>query len=106
MRRATKEKAQGRKPTACCNEVWSPVRTLLATRGARGTYAHDTTRWHVGTGHFLKFGLCESDAVKIPLGWVLSEGVRSEMARQLDQQRSGAVEHPGKIKATKDLMIK
>ena len=106
MQLATKEKDQGREPTACCNEVWSPVRTLLATRGARGTYAHDTTRWHVGTGHFLKFGLCESDAVKIPLGWVLSEVVRSEMARQLDQQRCGAFDNPENIKAIETFLAK
>ena len=103
---ATQKKDKGSEPTACCNEVWSPVRTLLATRGARGAYAHETARWHVGTDHFLKFGLCESDEVKIPLGWVLSEVVRTEMSKQLEKQRCAAFDNPGNIKAVETFLAK
>ncbi|MEK7759296.1 MAG: hypothetical protein AAB304_06815, partial [Pseudomonadota bacterium] len=102
----TRKKDKGSKPTACCNEAWSPVRTLLATRDARGTYAHETARWHVGPSHFLKFGLCESDAVKIPLGWVLSEVVRSEMSKQLEKQRCSAFDNPGNINAVETFLAK
>jgi hypothetical protein len=106
MQLAAMEKNKSSKPTACCNEIWSPLRTLLATRGARGTYAHETARWHVGTSHFLEFGLCANDGVKLPLGWVLSEVVRSEMFKQLEKQRCDAFDNPGNIKAIESFLAK
>jgi len=65
------------------NEILSPWRTLLNTREARGTYARTTTRWHLGSAHFLHFGLCKDQDIKIPLGWVLSRAVRDAMDEQL-----------------------
>lgn len=70
-------------PDACCHEVWSPLQSLLATRNARGVYARETTRWHVGGSNFLHFGLCKGDGARIPLGWTLSRMVRTEMHEQL-----------------------
>lgn len=106
MQLATKEKDKGSKPTACCNEVWSPVRTLLAARTARGVYARETTRWHVGDEHFLQFGLCENGEVKIPLGWVLSEVVRTEMSTQLGRKTCKAFDNPGSLEAVEKYLAK
>ena len=77
------------KPFSAGNEVLSPLLTMLNTRGARGEHAMVTTSWHVGSNHFLHFGLCRDGAVKIPLGWVLSGAVRTAMDEQL---RSNACE--------------
>ena len=80
---ATLPKSRATTPSDCCNEVLSPLTAMLNTRGARGAYARETTRWHVGTAHFLQFGLCKTDSVKIPLGWTLSKMVRDTMQTQL-----------------------
>jgi len=80
---ATLPKSRATTPSGCCNEVLSPLTALLNTRGARGAYARETTRWHVGTAHFLQFGLCKTDSVEIPLGWTLSKVVRDTMQAQL-----------------------
>jgi hypothetical protein len=79
------------RPSWCCNEVWSPLRTLLATRGARGAYARDTAHWHVGNTNFIRFGLCKDTGARIPLGWVLSEIVRNEMNSQLTRKQCASV---------------
>ena len=79
------QREQSLQPTPCCNEVLSPLRALLATRVARGTYARETARWHVGSDQFLHFELCKDDKVKIPLGWTLSEVVRRTMENQLQE---------------------
>jgi len=100
------KKDKASRPTACCNEVWSPLRTLLATRGARGVYARETTRWHAGHDHFLQFGLCQNGAAKIPLGWVLSDVVQKEMSTQLDRKICDAFDNPGSFKAVKDYLAK
>ncbi len=80
---ATWPKSRATTPSGCCNEVLSPLTAMLNTRGARGAYARETTRWHVGTAHFLQFGLCKNDSVEIPLGWTLSKVVRDTMQAQL-----------------------
>lgn len=69
-------------PRRLLNEVRSPFLTLLNTRGARGTYARETVRFHVGPSNFLQFGLCRR-ATNFPLGWVLSQGTRDRMDIQL-----------------------
>lgn len=73
-------------PHGWLNEVMSPLWTLLNTRGARGTYARETVRWHVGVSNFLHFGLCRSSA-NAPLGWVLSQSTRERMERELTQEQ-------------------
>lgn len=70
------------KPGRWLNEVLSPLVTLLNTRGARGVYARETVRWHVGPENFLHFGLCRRSA-NVPLGWVLSQSTRERMETQL-----------------------
>jgi hypothetical protein len=74
-------------PSACCNEVLSPLNALLNARGARGAYARETAKWDVSAAHFFHFGLCEDDNVKIPLGWTLSKMVRDTMQEQLGSDR-------------------
>ena len=103
---ATQEKDKGSQPTPCCNEVWSPFRALLAARGARGAYARETARWQVGNAHFMKFGLCENGEVKIPLGWVLSEVVRTEMSKQLSRKSCVAFDNPGSLEAVEKFLAK
>jgi hypothetical protein len=78
------------KPLACCNEVLSPLLALLHTRGARGAYARETASWHIGRSSFLRFGLCENETMKIPLGWTLSQAVRDVMEQQLQANRCRA----------------
>lgn len=77
------EREPALRPTPCCNEVWSPLRALLATRGARGQYATATARARVGQTRFLHFGLCRNERAKIPLGWSLSAAIRDTMQDQL-----------------------
>lgn len=63
-------------------ELLSPLWTLLNTRGARGTFARETLRWHVGDENFFHFGLCR-ESTNVPLGWVLSSSTRRNMESQL-----------------------
>ena len=100
------ERDTASKPTGCCNEVWSPLRTLLATRGARGAYAIETTRWHAGHDHFLQFGLCQNGSAKIPLGWVLSDVVQKEMTTQLGAKTCKAFDNPGSLRAVETYLAK
>ena len=69
-------------PHRWLNEVFSPLWTMLNSRGARGAYARETVRWHVGPENFLHFGLCRRSA-NVPLGWVLSQSTRERMEAQL-----------------------
>ena len=86
------QKDDAGRPSSCCNEVWSPLRALLATREARGIYAREAARWYVGKTHFLHFGLCKRAEAQIPLGSTLSEMVRDEMDRQLTLERCAAAD--------------
>lgn len=80
---ATLPKDRNSTPLPCCNEVLAPLTAMLNARAARGIYARETTRWHVGESHFLHFGLCMEDTVEFPLGWTLSKVVRDAMKAQL-----------------------
>jgi hypothetical protein len=99
------KKDNASQPSPCCNEVWSPLRTLFATRGARGTYARDTAHWHLSDAYFLRFGLCKDTEAKIPLGWVLSDVVQNEMNQQLTRKRCASanasdppiIDNPGNL---------
>jgi hypothetical protein len=73
-------------PRHLLNEVLSPLSTLLNTRSARGTYARESLRWHVGPSHFLLFGLCRS-STNVPLGWVLSQSTHYRMETQLIREQ-------------------
>ncbi len=72
-------------------EILSPLKTLLNTREARGTYARDTLRLHVGEDHFFHFRLCR-ESTSVPLGWVLSSGTQRSMNIQLAGLRCEAEE--------------
>jgi hypothetical protein len=67
-------------------EVLSPLRTMFSARGARGTFARETLRLHVGDDNFFLFGLCRESA-NPPLGWVLSSSTRRGMNQQLAGER-------------------
>jgi hypothetical protein len=83
-------------PRRFLNEVLSPLWTLLGTRGARGVYARETVRWHVGTSHFLHFGLCRR-STNVPLGWVLSQSTRDRMEAQLTLDRCDSAPSPSEV---------
>ncbi len=69
-------------PGRWMSELLSPLRTMLRTREARGTYARETLQLHVGGDNFFHFGLCRERS-RVPLGWVLSESTRNNMEAQL-----------------------
>lgn len=99
----------GTAPHRWLNEVLSPLWTLLNTRGARGAYARETVRWHVGPDNFLHFGLCRRSA-NVPLGWVLSRTTREHMEDALTGKKCDAVpagpepifDNPGNLKKIDD----
>ena len=68
-------------------ESFSPLRALLGAREARGSLALAELRREAGAGGFAELGVCgrlgarEREA-PLPLGWQLSEGVRTELSRQ------------------------
>ncbi len=81
----TLEKAAGHPaigPGRWMSEALSPLWTMLNTRKARGTYARETLRLHVGEDHFFHFGLCR-ESTNPPLGWALSSNTRRSMDSQL-----------------------
>jgi hypothetical protein len=73
-------------PARWMPEIGSPLRTLLSTREARGTYARETLAAHVGGDNFFHFGLCR-ESTNVPLGWVLSSSTRRNMNAQLAGER-------------------
>lgn len=74
------------KPEMWANEVLSPLRALLNTRGARGSQAVGDIRELVGGADVLEFRLIQRD-IPLPLGWLLSE--RSRIEIDLATQREG-----------------
>lgn len=93
------------KPTAWLAELLSPPTTLLNTRDARGVYARETLKWHVGKSSFLHFGLCQkARQVNIPLGWALSPVVRNQMDRQLSGEACPPFDNPGNLKEINRLL--
>ena len=71
-------------PARWMPEIGSPLQTLLSTREARGVYARETLKFHVGPENFFHFGLCR-ESTNAPLGWVLSKSTRDNMDEQLTQ---------------------
>lgn len=63
-------------------EVTSPIWALLNVRPARGFQARKYLRRAVGPHWHFHFRLCES-SVKLPLGWMLGDGVRKAIDDQL-----------------------
>jgi hypothetical protein len=78
--------------------------TLLNARGARGEYARETLKWHVGEKNFLNFGLCRKE-VSIPLGWALSSLAQEEMEKQLTRMSCAAFDNPKNLE-TIDKIVK
>jgi hypothetical protein len=92
-------------PARLLAELLSPPITLLNTRDARGVYARETLRWHVGDSSFLHFGLCrKADHVSLPLGWALSPVVRREMDQQLSGAACPPFNNPGNLQEIEKLL--
>jgi hypothetical protein len=64
------------------NEVLSPVRALLAVRGAHADLATEELKETVGPMNFTQFELVQTKAV-FPLGWLLSDRTRNLMDQQM-----------------------
>ncbi|MDD5299328.1 MAG: hypothetical protein PHD65_02420 [Gallionella sp.] len=69
------------------NEALSPLRTLLNTRDARGSYSQMAINKEVEipNGQYIFVGL-ENGNVPLPLGWMLSISAREEIDRQLNNE--------------------
>jgi hypothetical protein len=83
-------------PARWMPEIGSPLQTLLSTREARGVYARETLKLHVGEDNFFQFGLCRESS-NVPLGWVLSSGTRRNMDSQLEGFRCESEEDPPRL---------
>jgi hypothetical protein len=83
-------------PATWMPELLSPLHTLLSTREARGTFARETLRWHVGDANYFHFGLCRESA-NVPLGWVLSSSTRRNMNLQLAGERCRSDDEPPRV---------
>ncbi|MEE9562785.1 MAG: hypothetical protein V3W50_06930 [Thermoanaerobaculia bacterium] len=73
-------------------ETLSPIRALMRTRSARGSYAVKSLKAAVGSRNFRDFSLCDEitvggnmEKVPLPLGWQLSDNSQQAMDRQLGQ---------------------
>jgi hypothetical protein len=82
------------RPAANMAEWFSPLRALLAAREARGSAAVAELRREVGSDAFIELGVCrrladEERAAPLPLGWQLSDRVRTEMDRQVQDPVCG-----------------
>jgi hypothetical protein len=77
-------------PVNWAREVLSPLRALLNTRGARGTYSREAIRQAAVKlgGEFYHFGLCKQ-RIPLPLGWQLSRLAEQEIQRQLTADCAG-----------------
>jgi hypothetical protein len=74
------------------SETLSPIRALMRTRNARGSYAVKSLKAAVGRRNFRDFSLCDEmsvgenmEKVPLPLGWQLSANSQQAMDRQLGQ---------------------
>ena len=64
------------------NEVLSPVRALLAVRGAHADLAKEELQETMGPANYTSFSLFQTKAV-FPLGWLLSHRTRNLMDQQM-----------------------
>jgi hypothetical protein len=74
------------------SETLSPIRALMRTRSARGSYAVKSLKAAVGNRNFRDFSLCDEisvgenmEKVPLPLGWQLSDNSQEAMDQQLDK---------------------
>jgi hypothetical protein len=87
------------RPAANMAEWFSPLRALLGAREARGRAALAELRREVGPESFVELGVCrrltnQERMAPLPLGWQISERVRSEMDRQVQDPVCGAAPIP------------
>jgi hypothetical protein len=68
--------------TKYANEVLSPIRALLAVRGAHSDLAAAELMEQLGTANYTQFQLVQTKAV-FPLGWLLADRTRNLMDQQM-----------------------
>lgn len=67
------------------NELLSPIRALLAARGAHADLAEEELKRRMGSGNHTTFELIQTKAV-FPLGWLLADRTRNLMDAQMGPQ--------------------
>ena len=77
----------------------SPLRALLGAREARGALALAELRQEIGLEGFVELGVCKrlvgrQQEAPLPLGWQISEGVREELDRQVQDPVCGGAAVP------------
>ncbi|HEY3055803.1 MAG TPA: patatin-like phospholipase family protein [Thermoanaerobaculia bacterium] len=70
-------------PEHFMNEVMSPLRALLATRGARGTLAYAEAMGLPGVGKYEFILTQETHGIVLPLGWLLARRTRKAIDAQV-----------------------
>jgi hypothetical protein len=72
-------------PERFANETLSPVRALLATRGARGTLAYGQAEQLLGPSRYFEFILTQEEhgGIAMPLGWLLAKRTMSAIDEQV-----------------------
>ena len=86
-------------PDQWLTEPLSPIKTLFQTRDGRGGYARDSTQKYVERqlqGLYLEFSLHDKKGA-LPLSWVLSELVKDNIQKQVDEVLKDLGESTGKI---------
>ena len=68
--------------TRYANDALSPVRALLAVRGAHSDLAEAELMEQLGPANYTHFQLVQTDAV-FPLGWLLADRTRNLMDKQM-----------------------
>lgn len=91
-------------PRTLMNEVLSPVRTLLKTRDARGSYSRAALQYFVEADNYFGLGLC-NDGMPLPLGWSLSDKAKTEIQRQL-QADCGHWRNPNRLEQIRSRLLR
>jgi hypothetical protein len=90
-------------PTRLLTEMLTPTINMFDAQhasDAHSVYASKTLGWHVGSSHFLQFGLCQKDGqFNIPNDWGLMDAARAEMSMQLHSKSCDAFDNPTNIAA-------
>jgi hypothetical protein len=87
------------RPAENLAEWFAPLRALLGAREARAGAALAELRRQVGPDAFVELGVCrrlenQERSAPLPLGWQLSNAVRAEMDRQVQDPVCGAAPVP------------
>ena len=69
-------------PAPFASEVGSPIRAMLAVRGAHSSLAVNELMEQLGPANYTQFQLVQTNVV-FPLGWLLADRTRNLMDKQM-----------------------